>query len=601
MSVDHPMFQEVFHAIEAGDRVRARDLLTRLLRTDKNNPDCWLWMSAVVDTPKERIYCLKEVLRLDPANQAARRGLVILGAAPADPALHVPLSAQRRNWQTPIARPADLPPMQWKRLALYGGAGAAALGLILFAVFGAQLVRSRDTALRPTISFRPADNITATPAETAQVTAGSQNGLPTAPWEALAATYTATPAAGLTPHPLTEAYSLAVRAMQRQDWGRVETYLQQAIQTEPGAADLYYLLAETYRLTGRSNEALSAYNDALAASPLYAPAFLGRALVYEQMEAPSEKDIRNDLDKALELDPALGPAALELARLDLAAGDLDSAQTNLDQAAETLPDSPLLYLYRAQLELARGEDPSAALEDARAALERDVTDLDAYLTVGLAYQANDDLKASIDPLTIYIRYAPSVDAAVYRRLGDAYAQTGQDEEAREAYDQALALSTHDIPSLVGRAELSVSQEDWNAAQKDYEAALKLQPTSFEIAAALCRVYLEQEAYGKAYTQLNKSEQYAADDAQKAELYYLRALAVEPLSVPAAIRDWESLQGLPAADVPADWLDTAALHLAALWTPTPTVTVTPQPKASAQPAATLTQTSAGKTPTPTRKP
>jgi hypothetical protein len=50
-------------------------------------------------------------------------------------------------------------------------------------------------------------------------------------------------------------------------------------------------------------------------------------------------------------------------------------------------------------------------------------------------------------------------------------------------------------------------------------------------------------------------------------------------VPAAIRDWESLQGLPAEDVPADWLDTAALHLAALWTPTPTVTVTPQPKAS----------------------
>jgi hypothetical protein len=128
MSVDHPMFQEVFHAIEAGDRVRARDLLTRLLRTDKNNPDCWLWMSAVVDTPKERIYCLKEVLRLDPANQAARRGLVILGAAPADPALQVPLSAQRRNWQTPIGFAAgamEAPGALWR--SGRGRAGADSL------------------------------------------------------------------------------------------------------------------------------------------------------------------------------------------------------------------------------------------------------------------------------------------------------------------------------------------------------------------------------------------------------------------------------------------------------------------------------------------
>jgi hypothetical protein len=112
-------------------------------------------------------------------------------------------------------------------LALYGGAGAAALGLILFAVFVRAVVRSRDTALRPTISFRPAITLRP-PRRNSQFTAGARTGLPNAPWEALAATYTATRRPADAP-PADRSLLTAVRAMQRQDWGRVETYLQQAI------------------------------------------------------------------------------------------------------------------------------------------------------------------------------------------------------------------------------------------------------------------------------------------------------------------------------------------------------------------------------------
>ncbi len=598
MSVDDPIFQEVFHAIEEGDRARARDLLTRLLRTDKNNPDCWLWMSAVVDTSKERIYCLKEVLRLDPANAAARRGLILLGAAPRDPDLVVPLQNQRRAWQTPIARQSDLPPVSWKRIALYAGAGVAALALILVAVFGSQLVR-KNASLRPTISYLPGVNVTATREITAEITRSGAENLPTAPWDTLSATYTPTPAAGRTPHPLTEAYSLAVRAMERQDWGRVETYIQQALEADPNSPDLYYLLGETYRSAGKLNEALTAYNNALEISNTYAPVYLGRALVYAHMEAASEQDVRNDLETALQLDSSLGEASLELARLDLAAGEPAAALEFLEKAAQTLPDSPLLFLYRAQAELALGEDAGAALADAQQAVERDVTRVDAYLTLGQAYQAAGDLEASIEPLEIYARYAPAVDGAVYRGLGSAYAAGGANAQALKAFDQALDLNARDIAALTLRGALYAQSEDWPAARADYETALKLQPTSFEIAAALSRVYLAQEAYGEAYTQLNKSEAYAESDAQLAELYYLRAQAVEPLSVPAAIRDWESLLALPAEAAPADWLVTAEEHLSRLWTPTPTITRTStvQTSATRTPAA----RTPARTPTPTRKP
>ena len=94
------MFQEAQTALGSGDRARARDLLTRLIKADAANSLYWVWMSAAVETSKERIYCLNEALKHDPQNLAARRGLIGLGALPPDPALVIPLEKQRRDWES---------------------------------------------------------------------------------------------------------------------------------------------------------------------------------------------------------------------------------------------------------------------------------------------------------------------------------------------------------------------------------------------------------------------------------------------------------------------------------------------------------------------
>ena len=76
---ENTMLREAMDALRLGDRVRARDLLTRLLKTDQKNPKYWLWLSVAVDTQNERIYCLQMVLKADPQNSAAKRGLILLG------------------------------------------------------------------------------------------------------------------------------------------------------------------------------------------------------------------------------------------------------------------------------------------------------------------------------------------------------------------------------------------------------------------------------------------------------------------------------------------------------------------------------------------
>jgi tetratricopeptide (TPR) repeat protein len=65
-------------AAKAGQRERARELLTRAVEYDENNVSAWLWLSGVVDSLDDRENCLKNALSLAPDNDAARRGLALL-------------------------------------------------------------------------------------------------------------------------------------------------------------------------------------------------------------------------------------------------------------------------------------------------------------------------------------------------------------------------------------------------------------------------------------------------------------------------------------------------------------------------------------------
>ena len=84
MADSDAVFQEAVEALREGNKTHARELLTGLLKTDQNNATYWVWMSATVDTTKERIYCLQTAFKLDPKNAAAKRGLILHGALPPD-------------------------------------------------------------------------------------------------------------------------------------------------------------------------------------------------------------------------------------------------------------------------------------------------------------------------------------------------------------------------------------------------------------------------------------------------------------------------------------------------------------------------------------
>lgn len=62
-------------AMKSGDRAAARQLLTAAIKQDAGDIQAWLWLTGALDKDEERIACLQQVLKLDPSNQVAARGL----------------------------------------------------------------------------------------------------------------------------------------------------------------------------------------------------------------------------------------------------------------------------------------------------------------------------------------------------------------------------------------------------------------------------------------------------------------------------------------------------------------------------------------------
>src|SRR3990172_3989300 len=134
------MFQQAVDALREGDKAKAKDLFTQLLKSDQNNPQYWIWLSATVDSTKERIYCLQTALQLDPENAAAKRGLVLMGALPPDESIQ-PFPLNRpRLWEEKLGLAGDKPKEKVTikslltspagRLAGFGAIGIGVLSLV---------------------------------------------------------------------------------------------------------------------------------------------------------------------------------------------------------------------------------------------------------------------------------------------------------------------------------------------------------------------------------------------------------------------------------------------------------------------------------------
>lgn len=560
---EEQMLQEAVQAGQRGDLEKARELLLALLRRDNREPLYWLLMSTAVESRDERIYCLQNVLFLDPENSAAKHDLELLGAEVPEMGAPALLPEETEDWQTteiaaPKIRKKKLKPKEepWPISWILGSLGMG-LVIIFLGYYAAQRGLLGDLTT----------NTTQTPGLDAHALLGTAHSSttpilqvtetvqpPRAPAELLAATYTPTPRYIATPHTDSATFEQGLDAFDTGAWAAAVDFFQQYLTANPTSADAAYYLGEANLQLGDYDAALIAFGQTLSIDPEFAPGYLGRAHTQIALEA-SSASILTDLNTTILLDPNLIEAYLERAAYNLERGNADAALTDVTTAETKAPQNALVQYQKAVVYLAQG-DFEVALQASQHAYDLDLTLLANYLAKARAQQGLEQYSESIETLQSYLAFAGD-DGAAWQTLGMSYQLGGQEDLALEAFERALSLDSN-LPQAAyyrGLHELETNQA--TSAVADFRVAVTNAPDWFEARIFLAAAYLATDNPSGAFFEINAGSRLAKSDEQRAMLFYWRATALEALGQNStALADWQSLLNLPVDAVPPDWRATA---------------------------------------------
>jgi tetratricopeptide (TPR) repeat protein len=323
-------------------------------------------MSSVVDTDRERIYCLESALKLDPTNRAAMRGLVILGARkPADAEMAASLRIPRRQ----VAAVSAIAPVARRRMN-WGFVGLSALAIAAVAVlfvYGGPVFSALGIFGRRILAPPPAlAPISPTPTETALIPTPTDTPLPAStrvlrtpvptelagtPLSALVPfTMTPTPVVGATPHNQFDAYASGLDALNTGRYEEALGYFDQVAKLGPRLPDVQYLRGEAIRLGGEPRQSFAAYDAAILLDKEYAPGFLGRGRAFLAINDPRALA---DFEQAYKLDPLLEQAYLELADYYNGKRLYDKAEEYLQRAVDRGLGTPLVLIRLSQAQFGR--------------------------------------------------------------------------------------------------------------------------------------------------------------------------------------------------------------------------------------------------------
>lgn len=601
------IFQDAVNALRNGDKPRAKELLTLLLKTNQNNATYWIWLSASVEAPKERIYCLQTALKLDPENSTAKRGLILLGALPPDETIQPFPMNRPRAWEEKLLLAHEKPKERGLRAVLkspmmrLGSLAVIGIGMFALVFFGLILPRLGTIQLAPTSTAGPSPTFTATPTIFGATAIPTQVFVGPTPLSAfLAATYTPTALYVNTPRSVSsvDQFRIAMDAYEKGEWDVFIDNMLLLEPLEPESPDIPYYIGEAYRFKGETGSARSYYNKAIDIDPDFAPAYLGLARM-ELESNPTSRRVEGYFEDAIDRDPNFGEVYLERARWLINREDYEDAFADLELAEQILPGSPEVYLAYANAYLGEG-DSDKALEYAQKAYAADILNLPTYRLLGDLYLEREDYVNAAEALRLYTTYQN--DATGFGKLGQAYYYLGEYENAVAAINSGEEINRNGMQKYIVYRGLShVELGNFNDAEGDMNTAVEEEPQSFEARLGYTRALYGVEKFGSAFLQAESMRALAETDEEKAlELFWRGRIQEQRNDIRDAIKSWNDLLKLDEDVMTPEMRAEAEDRLKVLVPPTDTPEPSNTPRGGA-PTSTPTASPSGTPATPTKKP
>jgi protein O-GlcNAc transferase len=257
---------------------------------------------------------------------------------------------------------------------------------------------------------------------------------------------------------------------------------QRVLRSSPDHPHALHLLGVLADGEGRHDEAVRLIRRAL---PALAPKAnvhnnLGNALRHAGEPAAA----RRCYERALDLDGSYAKACFNLGALLAAPGpeeDTVAAREQLRRAVALEPQLAEGWLELARLNRREGKLP-AAIESYRRVLELRPDDVTALVDLGALYQVTLEVPKAVPLLERACALAPQAPMP-YFNLAQALAEMGESERSEEAHRRVLQLAPNTIHSLLAVAKAERDRCEWGSWQETAARLANLDAAALEQAPA----------------------------------------------------------------------------------------------------------------------
>jgi tetratricopeptide (TPR) repeat protein len=255
-------------------------------------------------------------------------------------------------------------------------------------------------------------------------------------------------------------------------------------------------LVELLATTGQNEDANRLLDTLLAEHPKDNDAIAMRAaLMLQTGNAAQIKQAANDLQSLVAKTPDNHLLRYNLARANVAQGDLDQARLQLEAAIKIRPDFLVARELLARIYLAKN-DPARALKEADEIIALDGNNVRARLIRSSALIGIGDREKAHLELDAINKIAPGNSDARYQ-LGYLAWESKDFKQAEQVFNEMYKANPGDIRGLVGVVETLAGQNKLPEAVKLMQAASDKEPDRRDMQLALANLLVRDLRYDDA--------------------------------------------------------------------------------------------------------
>jgi tetratricopeptide (TPR) repeat protein len=267
-------------------------------------------------------------------------------------------------------------------------------------------------------------------------------------------------------------------ALKKNDYAGAVNYAEQAANSAPQNADLWFLLGYSARMAGRNQLSLDSYQRGLRLSPNSLSGLAGLAQTYAKMGRRQEAE-----PLLMKVVQSSGKDAntLALAGELLLNADLQKAAELLRRAEAIQPSAHTeLLLARAYQNLNQPDTSKQFLGRAR---NRAPHDPDVLRAVAAVYRDNGQYDEAISSL----ESIPEKNPDTLAELAYTYQLAGKSQQAADLYTKAAKAARGNIGLVLSAAQSLIAAGQTEAARNFLERARTIDPNNYRLHAILAQI------------------------------------------------------------------------------------------------------------------